>query len=179
MIEGSMVLAGVLAALFVDSWREDLEFQDLVLATEQNVQQEIESNLQRLIEYREVFTSGEQRLHEWGDALDLETGILHQLDGFPGIPSTFLNRSAWSMANNSQITEYLNYNFYDKAFVLYANGEAMERRLQIALEVMFDVQGFDPNYTASLLEVLKLYFDDIIQNIDTLISDHEEFLTEF
>lgn len=178
-IEGGLVLVGILVALFVDSWREDQEFQELVLATEQYVAEEIRSNRNRLDNYRTDFQAREERLQVWGANLDTEQGILYQLDEFPGIPSTFLNQSAWSMANNSQITEYLNHDFYDSAFELYANGEKLEDRLDIALAVMFDVQGYDPNLTVAFLEVFKLYFDDIIQNIASLISDHDQFITEF
>ena len=142
-LEGFIVLAGVLLALFFDSWREGVEFQNLVKATEDQVAEEIQSNRDRLITYREDFALRREKLDAWGENLDSGSGILDQLEGFPGIPSTFMNKSAWNMVNNSQITEYLNHEFYDKAFSLYAYGDAMEARLDIALEVLFDIQGFD------------------------------------
>lgn len=179
IIEGSMVLVGVLLALFVDSWREDLEFRDLVEVTEARIVEEIASNRDRLTSYREDFVERQEQLVVWGGGLDLNRGILYQLESFPGIPSTFINRSAWSMANNSQITEYIDHEFYDEAFQLYANGEALEGRLDIALEIFFDVQGFDENFTDPLYEVLKLYFNDIISNLNSLIRDHGQFLEKF
>lgn len=179
IIEGSLVLIGVLLALFVDSWREDLEFQERVEVSEAQIVEEIQINRDRLIDYRDDFLSRQEQLQAWGADLDTEVGILFQLDGFPGIPSTFMNRSAWSMANNSQITEYIDYDFYDAAFELYASDQATEGRLDVALQVFFDVQGFDETYTEALLEVLKLYFVDIISNLNSSIREHNRFLEKF
>jgi len=83
------------------------------------------------------------------------------------------------MANNSQITEYIDYDFYDAAFELYSFDQATEGRLDVALQVFFDVQGFDETYTESLLEVLKLYFADIISNLNSSIREHNRFLENF
>lgn len=174
-----MVLIGVLVALFVDSWREDIEFETLVEATENNVTEEIQSNRDRLMVYRDDFRLRQERLAIWGSDLDTNLGILYQLNGFPGIPSTFMNRSSWSMAINSQITQHFDHEFYDSAFELYANGEAMEDRLNIVLRVFINVQGYDAEYTTALFEVLKFYFDDIINNIENLMDDHDRFLAEF
>jgi len=179
VIEGSMILIGVLTALFVDSWREDIEFQSVVTATENNVIEEIVSNRERLEGYRAEFTTRQEQLEIWASAIDVNLGILYQVDSFPGIPNTFMNRSAWSMANNSQITEYIDHEFYDLAFELYATGEAMEDRLDIVLSVLFDVRGFNSEFTAPLVGVLKLYFNDIISNIDVQIRDHDEFISKF
>lgn len=179
IIEGSMVLVGVLLALFVDSWREQREFQDLVEVSESQIIEEIGTNRQRLITFRENFERRDVRLEEWGDSLDTNQGLLAQLDGFPGIPGIFISRSAWTMANNSQITEYLNHEFYDDAFQLYAFAESLEDRLDLALGLLFDVRGFDENFTTDLLQILKLYFEDFIDNTDDLIRRHDSFLEEF
>ena len=179
IIEGAMVLVGVLLALFLDSWREDVEFQTRVDVTEAKIVEEIRGNRDRIVEYKADFRRRAVQLAEWGEALDPEIGILRQLDGFPGIPSTFINRSAWSMANNSQITEHLDYAFYDAAFELYAAGAVSESRLGIALDLFFDVQGFDARHTQNLLDVMKLYFQDIISNLETAEYEHNRFLKEF
>lgn len=179
IIEGSMVLVGVLLALLVDSWREDLEFQERVDITEAQIVKEIQGNRDRLIDYRDDFVERQERLEVWGANLDTSQGILRQLQGFPGIPGTFMNRSAWSMANNSQITEHINYDFYDAAFKLYALDETTEDQLDVALDVLLNVQGFDENYTEPLLEVLKLYFMVIINNLDSSMQEHNKFLENF
>ena len=179
IIEGSMVLIGVLLALFVDSWREDREFQQRVDLTEAQIIEEIGNNRDRMVSYREDFVRRHEQLTAWGAGLDSGKGILDQFDGFPGVPSTFMNQSAWSMANNSQVTEFLDYAFYDAAFALYAAGEVTESRLRIVLELVFNVQGFDATYTEPILGVLKLYFQDIISNLDDSIAAHDRFLETY
>jgi len=174
-----MVLIGVLLALFLDSCREDIEFQKLVNVTEAQVVEEVQGNRERLNSYLQDFESRKIRLSEWGSGLNSEKGILSQLENFPGIPSTFINRSAWSMANNSQITEHIDHKFYDAAFQLYADAEGIESRLGVAVEVFFDVKGFDGDYTMPIYQLLRLYFEDIIGNLKSLIRDHDEFLDRF
>lgn len=178
IIQGAMVLLGVLLALFVDEWREDREFQQLVVTTEAQVLEEITTNRAQLQIYLDEFVSRSERLNDWIAELDFEQSILDQLEGFPGIPSTFTNKSAWTMANNSQLTEYIDHEFYDAAFHLYESGDSLAARYDAALALLVDVKAADATYTQNLSRVLVLYYDDFIGNLNSLIRRHDLFVSE-
>lgn len=179
IIQGAMVLLGVLLALFVDEWREDQEFQRSVVIAEELVLLEINANHERLTANRDDFIDRRERIAEWRATLNMDEAILTQLENFPGIPSTFINRSAWTMANNSRLTEYIDHEFYDAAFQLYDYGESLNDRLQVALELLVNVEAFDAEQTEAIVVILELYFDDIIDNLNSLIRGHESVIDEF
>lgn len=83
------------------------------------------------------------------------------------------------MANNSQLTEFIDYGFYDAAFQLYAYGQSIENRMNVIAEVVFSVDSFDPAYTGALYEVIAAHFADVISNLNSLIREHETVLTDY
>ena len=124
LLEGVVVLIGVVLALMVDEWREERDNQRQANEIMAQLNAEIATNL---VELEASFATVSERLevlHAIRDEVDGSEMFLAYLPRFQGYNTPDLNRSAWERAVSLTVVGRLPAEYMRDAFVIYrGNGD--------------------------------------------------------
>ena len=174
-LEMLMVMIGVLLALLVDEWREQKQIDEVVKLTETRILSEIYENHERLQVYRQDLRDRFDSLKSWKQTLNPEKGFREQ-SGFPGIPTVSLNDAAWSRANSSDMTNFLDTDIIEDAHGLYISNKIVMNSSSALLDLIYSPMSWDANQTIVAYNIVEDIFSEAISQVEQSLVDYEKFV---
>ncbi len=120
VLETGMVLVGVLAALFVDGWRESRRLDEEARGATNRLLDEVRVNLRELESLDSVVTERSARLRALEPELDGTTPLGALTARFGGYRSPDLSEGAWQRVSLGAVAEHVPPDMLEEAFELYA-----------------------------------------------------------
>lgn len=119
LLEGVVVLIGVVLALMVDEWREERSAQQQANEIMRQLNAEIALNLKELRLSHETVSERLTVLHNIRDEVDGSAMFLSYLPQFQGYNTPDLNRSAYERAVGHTVVGRLPSEYTREAFIIY------------------------------------------------------------
>lgn len=176
-LEMLMVMIGVLLALLVDEWREQRQIAEVVDLTEVRILSEINENHERLQTYQQDIKERFSTLRSWRQAINPEKSFREQ-SGFPGIPTVSLNDAAWSRANSSDMTNFLDTNLIEEAHGLYISNKIVMDSSDPLLDLIYNPMSWDPSQTIVAYNIVEDIFGEAISQVEQSLEAYDEFFVE-
>lgn len=174
-LEMLMVMIGVFLALLVDEWREERQIAEVVELTENRILSEIHENHDRLMSYRENLTDRFETLKNWSESIDPELSFREQ-SGFPGIPTVSLNDAAWSRANSSDMTNFMNTTIIEDAHGLYTSNQIVMDSSSPLLNLIYSPMSWDPEQTMISYNIVEDIFREAISQVEQSLEGYDSFV---
>lgn len=170
-----MVMIGVFLALLVDEWREERQIAEVVELTENRILSEIHENHERLLSYRENLTNRFDTLRSWRESIDPDASFREQ-SGFPGIPTVSLNDAAWSRANSSDMTNFMDTTIIEEAHGLYISNRMVMDSPGPLLDLIYSPMSWDPEQTMISYNIVEDIFREAISQVEQSLEGYENFV---
>ena len=174
LLEMLMVMIGVLLALLVDEWREDRQLARAVDLTRDRILGEINENREALNDHSQRIRERYAKLQAWQSTLDLSKSFREQ-SGFPGIPFVFLNDAAWSRANSSDITNFMDSRIIEEAHVLYKSNDMVMNASTPLLDLIYSPVAWETGQTQVVYNVVEDIYQEVISQVQQSLNAYDEF----
>ena len=175
ILEMLMVMIGVLLALLVDEWREERQIAEVVELTESRILSEIRENQERLKTYHQGLNERFTKLKQWRRTLEPEKSFRQQAN-FPGIPTVTLNDAAWSRANSSDMTNFMDQGIIEEAHGLYRTNQVVMTSAEPLLELIYSPLSWDPQQTMTAYHIAEDIFREAISQVEQSLDAYDDFI---
>lgn len=179
LFEGLIVLFGVLAALFVDEWREDRQLRAEADAATASLLVEVEQNLQELIALESITTQRIALLREVQAEPVVEGSLADAAKRFGGYRVPDLRSSAWRRISTGPSADRMSQALLLRAFDLYTGAEYLGKLDDQISRLVFGELNYDPDKTRIALAIAERIMDQQIRWAKHYIELHESFLNDF
>lgn len=127
LLEGLIVLFGVLAALMVENWREGRETDRAVEAAMESLEREVERNREELLATYRIVSARRDRLLQLDSLVDGSRPFSAYDELFGGYRVPELSRSAWERASGGALANQVPADYLQDAFGLYERMSELEK----------------------------------------------------
>ncbi len=118
-LESVVVLFSIVAALFVDSAREDAARREAADASVERLMLEVEQNLQELREVRDDVATRLEQIRVLRDHPPNDVGLAGLIDRFQGYRTPDLSEAAWEHISRGDLAGIVDADLLAEAFYLY------------------------------------------------------------
>jgi hypothetical protein len=174
-LEMLMVMAGVFLALMADEWREDRQTANTVSIIEEKIIEEVHKNYNSLLSNEKRLNERYSKLIKWGEGLDYTKSFSEQ-KGFPGYPTISLANAAWQRANSSQTTNLVDADIVSYAHALYAHNDSVKSSYNPLLELIYNKDSWDSEFTLISLNITKSIFNESISQVEQALNSYRHFV---
>lgn len=179
VLEGLMVLFGVLAALFVDGWREDAQVARAVEAAMVRLDAEVEQNLAELDDLREVVEHRLSLLRGVKAELDGTTSLADHVATFEGFRTPDLNSAAWERSSRDFLANHMPDEYLHDAFVLYEWNEQFDALDAEINRLVYSELFFVPERASVALAISERIMAQQLTWARQVIPRYEAFLERY
>ena len=177
LIEGVIVLFGVLAALLVDGIREDAALRETADEAVQRVFVETQQNLDELLDMVSVVEDRLGRLRALKTEAPENASLADVVGRFVGYATPELNRAAWERLSQSEMSSVVDPDLLTEAFHLYEwerQFESLELEIsRLAYSELF----YRPDDRPIAILISERMMAQQLSWASTLIPMYEQFLS--
>jgi hypothetical protein len=152
LLEGVMVLMGVLAALLVEGAREEAANRRAVRVATERLVLEVDQNAEELKDLQEVVTERLALLRELRSAISTERSLAELVPQFGGFRTPDFNNAAWDRLSRSSLGESADPDLLRDAFYLYEWNEQFEALDGEINDLVFSERQLLSGYEGFLLD---------------------------
>jgi|GEM_PF-3868561 len=151
------IVAGVLLALALNSWREQRALDTEMARAMTRLGQEISQNRSEFKSFMVTLEQRMQHLKARGGDLDTTRTLIDQ-EGFEGFPFPELKDSVWQRVSHDPIANRMPPEFIEGAFRLYSYNQLQADAAQAVREFIYSPMFVDPQQTVLAYRIAMLLY---------------------
>ncbi len=176
VLEGIMVLFGVLAALFVDEWRQERELRAEARAAMESVVVEVRENLEELQALDSVVTRRMELLDALQPELDGTTPLASLAGRFRGYRTPELSENAWQRLTAGRAADHVPGAFLQDGFAVYTFNAKFSRLEDEVTRLVFSEVNFDPGRVRTAWSIARGIMDQQVAWAGVSTERYQAFL---
>jgi hypothetical protein len=179
VLEGFVVLFGVLLALLVDGLREGAAQREAGAAAVDRVLEETRQNLLEIEDLVEVVEGRLGQLRALEDDVPANAGLSDLIGRFRGYRSPELNEAAWLRLSGSSLADAVDPTFLTEAFYLYEWNHQYTQLDREISRLVYSELFYLPDRRSTAIRISERIMEQQLSWASELIPRYQRFLERF
>ena len=177
VLEGLVVVFGVLAALVVDGWREEAARRSAAESALERVMAEVSLNLQELEDLSATVTERLERLRSLKTDAPPGVPLSELINRFTGYRTPDLREAAWDRLSGSDLSDLVDQDLLNEAFYLYEWGRQFDGLDLEIYRLTFRELFYLPEKRSTAILISERIMEQQLSWTRELIPVYREFLS--